>query len=73
MVYQSENNASYVKMNSAAIKTDAFNEFYEKEGFKEESLCEGGTFSVAHAVNIPSQEKGKYMLIHREKIAWFAI
>ena len=27
-------------MNSAAVKTDTFNEFYEKKGSKEESLYE---------------------------------
>ena len=36
VMYQSESK----KMNSAAVKTGTFNEFYEKEGSKEESLYE---------------------------------
>ena len=40
MVYRSENNASYVKMNSATVKADTSNELYEKEGPKEEPLYE---------------------------------
>ena len=40
VMYRSESNASYIKMNSAAVKADTFNEFYEKEGSKEEPLYE---------------------------------
>ena len=39
VMYRSESNASYIKMNSAAVKADTFNEFYE-EGSKEEPLYE---------------------------------
>ena len=40
MMYQSASNASYVKMNSAAVKVDTYNEFDEKEGSKEEPVYE---------------------------------
>ena len=37
-MYQSASNASYVKMNSAAVKGDTYNKFDEKEGSKEEPV-----------------------------------
>ena len=40
MVYRSASNASYVKMNSAAVKGDTYNEFDEKEGSNEEPVYE---------------------------------
>ena len=60
VMYQSESNAFYVKMNSAAIKTEWCIQW---EGVVKgrASLWKGGTFSVADAINIPSQEKGKYI------------
>ena len=39
VLYRSESNAFYVKMNSGAVKTDTFNGFYD-EGSKEEPVNE---------------------------------
>ena len=66
MVYRSASNASYVKMNSAAVKADTVNAFDEKEGSKEEPVYERVRPSQWPSEYVkPSEGHIYYMLTHK--------
>ena len=74
MMYQSASNASYVKMNSAAVKADMSS--MRRRG-QRKSLSVRGWDLLSGPVNMSSQVKSIYVLTHKvtaeKSCVWFAI